>query len=420
MCTCSRNLLRCLSLSLNNEIKQRRSEWRGRSNFLRFTRNLSNVFISPRSRVPKSLQTGKRYVGIWSSSEPSDWNKAVSNAEKIVGYPTSFMSLRCLLSDEISNVVLHMRKLVGTQHPLLRTARGLVYDGKHGLQTRGLIVLLLSKAAGPGPQIEGKMLEKDKITGICPRQRSLAEVTEMIHTANLIHKGVVNLSDLDPVFDGPIKDMEFGNKMAVLSGDFLLANASTGLAELKNTKVVETMSSAIGDLMEAEFTGLRDGKGNPALPSSVTFSDWLKQTFLSSGSLLAKSCQSSMELVKHDDHVQKQAFEFGCNMAYVQQLNEDMAPFLHPEEFLDQLTMVSAPVMKYAEIHGVASLDTFTSPLSSSDRKQIVSLIQSSQVLNECLTLCEEYGQKAIQALDIFPHSDAKMALVNIVEAVMK
>ena len=32
--------------------------------------------------------------------------------------------------------------------------------------------------------------------------------------------------------------MEFGNKMAVLSGDFLLANACTGLAELRDTEVV--------------------------------------------------------------------------------------------------------------------------------------------------------------------------------------
>lgn len=52
-----------------------------------------------------------------------DWNKAVSEAEKIVGYPTSFLSLRWLLSDEIANVALHLRKLVGSNHPLLKTAK---------------------------------------------------------------------------------------------------------------------------------------------------------------------------------------------------------------------------------------------------------------------------------------------------------
>ena len=64
----------------------------------------------------------------------------------------------------------------------------------------------------------------------------------MIHTANLIHKGVVNLGDLKPS-EGTASDMEFGNKMAVLSGDFLLANACTGLAALHNTKVKNILSS---------------------------------------------------------------------------------------------------------------------------------------------------------------------------------
>lgn len=52
-----------------------------------------------------------------------DWNRAVSEAEQIVGYPTSFLSLRWLLSDEIANVALHLRKLVGSNHPLLKTAK---------------------------------------------------------------------------------------------------------------------------------------------------------------------------------------------------------------------------------------------------------------------------------------------------------
>ena len=56
-------------------------------------------------------------------NQKPDWNKAVSEAEKIVGYPTSFLSLRWLLSDEIANVALHLRKLVGSNHPLLKTAK---------------------------------------------------------------------------------------------------------------------------------------------------------------------------------------------------------------------------------------------------------------------------------------------------------
>ena len=62
---------------------------------------------------------GRRY----SSSAVPDWNRAVSEAEKIVGYATSFLSLRWILSDEIANVGVHLRKLVGSNHPLLKTAK---------------------------------------------------------------------------------------------------------------------------------------------------------------------------------------------------------------------------------------------------------------------------------------------------------
>jgi decaprenyl-diphosphate synthase subunit 2 len=64
-----------------------------------------------------------RNISFFDQSKSSDWKQAVSEAEKIVGYPTSFMSLRCLLSDELANVAIQIRKLVGTKHPLLKTAR---------------------------------------------------------------------------------------------------------------------------------------------------------------------------------------------------------------------------------------------------------------------------------------------------------
>ncbi|KAL5010185.1 hypothetical protein ScPMuIL_012490 [Solemya velum] len=369
--------------------------------------------VSCKSRVWKCVKyypflQAKRFV-FWGTSKANDWNKAVSDAEKIVGYPTSFMSLRCLLSDELSNVAMHTRKLVGTKHPLLKTARGLLLDGKHSLQTRGLIVLLVSKAAGPSSVLDD---DQDMVSGIYPRQRNLAEITEMIHTANLIHKGVVNLSDLVEA-DGSLQDMAFGNKMSILSGDFLLANACTGLAQLQNTKVVEIISSAIGDLMEAEFTEMKDSDGLPVLPTSVKFSHWLQQTFLSSGSLLAKSCLSAVTLANHNEEVQEAAYSFGENMSYAHQLSEDLKPFLRPDSDLQDFSLTSAPVIQYAQSFGT----TTTFSLMDMDLKQLLNGVLSGHAVEECRSLCNEYAEKSLQSLDIFIDSDAKQALVNIVKA---
>lgn len=162
-----------------------------------------------------------------------DWNRAVSEAEKIVGYPTSFLSLRWLLSDEIANVALHLRKLVGSDHPLLKTTKTLLYTGTNNMQAWGLIVLLVSKAAGHISSIPD--VEQDKSAGVLHSQRALAEVTEMIRISHLVHQGLVNLQ---PLIESGVdlssqSDMTFGNKIALLTGDYLLGNSSVELARLR-------------------------------------------------------------------------------------------------------------------------------------------------------------------------------------------
>ena len=72
----------------------------------------------------------------------------MSDAEKLVGYPTSLMSVRALLEDDFANVAVHMRKLIGSEHPVLHTVKRLVYMGKNKMQLRGLLMLLVSRAAG--------------------------------------------------------------------------------------------------------------------------------------------------------------------------------------------------------------------------------------------------------------------------------
>ncbi|XP_034526815.1 decaprenyl-diphosphate synthase subunit 2 isoform X3 [Ailuropoda melanoleuca] len=318
---------------------------------LRLPRYLG-VSGSPR-RLSPSLDTISS-VGSWrgqSSRSPAHWNQVVSEAEKIVGYPTSFMSLRCLLSDELSNIAMQVRKLVGTQHPLLTTARGLVYDSRHNLQLRGLVVLLISKAAGPS-SMNTSCQKYDMVSGIYSCQRSLAEITELIHTALLVHRGIVNLNELQSS-DGPLKDMQFGNKIAILSGDFLLANACNGLALLQNTKVVELLASALMDLVQGVYHENSTSAKENHITEDIGISAWKKQTFLSHGALLAKSCQAAMELAKHDADVQDMAFQYGKHMAMSHKINSDLQPFIK-EKTSDSMAfnLNSAPVVLHQEFLG--------------------------------------------------------------------
>ena len=51
----------------------------------------------------------------------------------------------------------------------------------------------------------------------------------------------------------PSANTLFGNKMAVLAGDFLLGRASVALARLRDPEVTELLATVIANLVEGEF-----------------------------------------------------------------------------------------------------------------------------------------------------------------------
>lgn len=62
-------------------------------------------------------------VSSGSASQNNDWTDALNRAENIAGYPTSFLGLKFLLKDEISNLAFQIRRLIAARHPVIITAK---------------------------------------------------------------------------------------------------------------------------------------------------------------------------------------------------------------------------------------------------------------------------------------------------------
>ena len=123
----------------------------------------------------------RRSYSLWFPSNGSTQQKAITNAEKLVGYPSSFSSLKSLAEEEPANFLGLAKKLVGSGHPLLLTARDLLSQDPHvGHHLGGLWVLLLSKAVGNNDL--DYILESQLVNGIHEKQRIIADTTELINT----------------------------------------------------------------------------------------------------------------------------------------------------------------------------------------------------------------------------------------------
>lgn len=150
---------------------------------------------------------------------------------------------------------------------------------------------------------------------ILPTQRRLASITEMIHVASLLHDDVIDTSELRR--GSPSAPQMFGNKLSILSGDFLLGRASVALARLGSREVVELLATVIANLVEGEVMQLKATSEPEETPSPKGFEDYMRKTYLKSASLLAKSARAAVILGGcggESEWVKDVAYGYGRNL----------------------------------------------------------------------------------------------------------
>jgi hexaprenyl-diphosphate synthase len=256
----------------------------------------------------------------------------------------------------------NIRQLLGSGHPTLDRAAK-YYTQSEGKYVRPMLVLLMSRATAtalksqrqhvagsytvdtpmtPAPLLSDSNPSAEEYTplsspddalyrpedsDILPSQRRLAEVTELIHTASLLHDDVIDRSTARR--SAPSANVEFGNKMAVLAGDFLLGRASVALARLRDPEVTELLATVIANLVEGEFMQLRNTAHDERHPvwTEDALSYYLQKTYLKSASLISKSCRAAALLGNGAPAVVEAAYSYGKNLGLAFQLVDDMLDY---------------------------------------------------------------------------------------------
>lgn len=205
----------------------------------------------------------------------------------------------CRLGDSI-------KELLHTPQPHLTEINQYYVEG--GKMIRPAIVLQLAhslQASCAHPQ--GTEAEGGLAQGVLASQRRLAEIVELIHAASLLHDDVVD--EASTRRGRPSANARFSSKSAVLSGDYLLAQASVSLAELGNIQVITLLATVIKDLVEGELMQM-----NSSAEEDLCIEYYLRKSYLKTASLIAKSCQAVAVLGSHPPAVQQACYEFGRNL----------------------------------------------------------------------------------------------------------
>ena len=314
-------------------------------------------------------------------------------------------SLFAPVDDDLRLLTDNLKNLVGARHPILAAAAEHLFEAG-GKRVRPAIVLLVSRAT---------MLDRD----ITPRHRRLAEITEMIHTASLVHDDVVDEAELRRGV--PTVNSLFDNRVAVLAGDFLFAQSSWYLANLDNLEVVKLLSEVIRDFAEGEIQ-----QGINRFDTSISLEAYLEKSYYKTASLIANSAKAAGVLSEQSAEVNHHLYNYGRDLGLAFQIVDDILDFTSPTEVLGKPSgsdlisgNITAPALFAMEENPYIEVLIEREFSQEGDIEKALDFIHSSQGIPRSKELADQYGQSALKHLDCLASSPSKDVLIELVDYVL-
>lgn len=310
---------------------------------------------------------------------------------------TSVTSLFAPVEADLHLLTENLKELVGHRHPILYAAAEHLFEAG-GKRLRPATVLLIARATMPDQDIT-------------PRHRRLAEITEMIHTASLVHDDVVDEADMRRGV-ATVHSL-FGNRVAVLAGDFLFAQSSWYLANLDNLEVVKLLSEVIMNLAEGEIQ-----QGLNRFDSHLTIEAYLQKSYYKTASLIANSAKASALLSEVSPEVAEHLYHYGRCVGLAFQIMDDILDFTGSIEVLGKPAgsdlksgNLTAPVL-YALEEKPYLRDLIEQGLREDEVvEQAIALVHDSEGVERSRQLAMQQVEMAVRYLEGLACSDARQAL---------
>ena len=274
------------------------------------------------------------------------------------------------------------------------------------------VVRYIFEAGGKRIRPALSLLTAKSTGGITEKHIILAELTELIHTASLVHDDIIDESKLRRGRE-TINSL-WNDKVSVITGDFLFAEASIRLGELENTTIVKIYAKVLSDLCDGEIDQFAS-----RFNTNITWDYYIQKSNTKTASLFAACCKSAAILNKQSEHVIEQANLFGKYLGIAFQIIDDTLDFTSNAKEIGK------------EVGSDLSQGTITAPtiyaLHSNDErsKQLKLLIESrftnKDDFNKAINLVFELGgcDKAKQLANDYLDK-AKKNLVFVKDSTLK
>ncbi len=275
-----------------------------------------------------------------------------------------------------------------------------------GKRMRPLITLLCSRMLNDEPSTQAM---------------HLAAITEMLHTATLVHDDVIDESGQRR--GKPTANATWDNATAVLVGDYLIARAFNLLVGFGSLPLLQLFSDGTCDIAEGEVLQLQH-QHNPA----ATETDYLNIIDGKTSRLFMMATQGAAILQQQEQHMQALS-DFGQHFGNAFQIIDDVLDYSGDSELMgknlgDDLsegkptlpTIKALELLKDSDEKGYEQLRVAVQTGKTPNAEHLINLVHQSGALAYCIARALEETRLAQQALRDLPDNRYRLGLYQLTE----
>jgi octaprenyl-diphosphate synthase len=248
----------------------------------------------------------------------------------------------------------------------------------------------------------------------------LATAVEFMHTATLLHDDVVDESDLRR--GRRTARLIWGNQASVLVGDYLLGQAFRIMVGTKSLEALAVLSDAASVIAEGEVMQLA-----AAHNTATTEDAYMKVINAKTAALFAAAAEVGA-IVAGRNNAEREALEsYGRNLGIAFQLVDDALDYSGKQAQLGKSVgddfregKITLPVVLSYRRGDDAEREFWKRVMEQGeqrdgDLKQAIKLMNQHNAIEDTIERARHYGAIARDALEIFPDSEHKSALVDAI-----
>ncbi|MCQ6277919.1 heptaprenyl diphosphate synthase component II [Bacillus sp. EB600] len=251
--------------------------------------------------------------------------------------------------------------------------------------------------------------------------KNVAVSLELIHMASLVHDDVIDDAELRR--GKPAIKTKWGNKVAMYTGDYILALSLETITNIKQPAVHKILANTIVEVCIGEIEQIKD-----KYRFDQNFRDYFRRIKRKTALLIATSCQLGAIAAGATEDIHKKLFRFGYYVGMSYQIIDDILDFTSTEKMLGKpaggdllqgnITAPALYAMDNQEIR--AAIETVNGNMNPKHIEKIITLIKQSGAIEKSMALSDLYLNKALCVLSELPGNRAKKALQDTAKFIGK